>query len=245
MDKLDFTGKNVLVVGGTSGIGNGIAQKFRSHGAAVHVWGTRESLSDYDDERCDYEGLHYQQVNVAQNDEIESVTIPFNRLDTLVLSHGSMDDKPYDIDCFKRILDTNLTSCLACCNRFEKMLKASKGSVVLLNSTSSLQAVTMSPAYCTSKYALTGLTKVLARAWAPTQVRVNGIGPGVILTRMADSFASNQQFMDSVISKQPFGRLGTVDEIADTALFLASPMASYITGQTIYVDGGHTLEDIL
>jgi 3-oxoacyl-[acyl-carrier protein] reductase len=245
MSELDLTGKTVLVVGGTSGLGNGIAQKFREKGAFVHVWGTRKSLSDYDDDRCDYDGLHYQQVDVSKPENIEILTPEFNSLDCLVLSQGIMDTKPYELENFQQVIDINLISFLTCCNKFENMLKASKGSVIMMNSVVSQQAITLTPGYSVAKYGMIGLTKLLAKTWGPSEVRVNGLAPGVIATRMMDGVTGNDEYYNSIVSKQPFGRLGTVDEVANVALFLASPMASYITGQTIYIDGGFTLTDIV
>src|SRR5262245_21719834 len=89
MNELDFGGKTVLVVGGSSGIGNGIAQAFRAHGATVHVCGTRAKASDYrKDDGSDLDGLHYTQLDVSSSAAIEAARFPFERLDALVLSQG-------------------------------------------------------------------------------------------------------------------------------------------------------------
>ena len=245
MSGLDFSGKNVLVVGGTSGIGNGIAQKFREHGATVTVWGTRGSLADYDDERCNYEGLHYQQVDVSRDRDVEAVAPQFDSLDCLILSQGVQDSLPWDIENFKQVMDINLHSCVSCCNKFENLLKASQGSVVLLNSVASQQAITLKPGYSVSKYGMLGLTKLYANRWAAENVRVNGVAPGVIDTRMMEEVFSHEEYRQAIISNQPFGRLGTVEEVANVVLFMASPLASYVTGQTLYIDGGYTLADIV
>lgn len=244
MSELDFTNKTVLVVGGTSGLGNGIAQKFREKGASVYVWATRPSLSDYDDDRCDYGGLHYQQVDVSSAEIVENNSPLFDTLDCLVLSQGIQDPNPWDVENYQKVMDVNLTSCVLCLKKFESMLKSSKGSVVLLNSIASQMAITVKPAYSISKYGMIGLTKVYAKHWAADQVRVNGVSPGVIDTRMMEEVFSQEEYRQAILAHQPLGRLGTVEEIANSVLFLASPMASFITGQTILVDGGHTLADI-
>jgi 3-oxoacyl-[acyl-carrier protein] reductase len=248
MNKLDYTGKTVLVVGGTSGLGNGIACAFRDHGAKVHIWGTRNSIQDYlGDEGCDYQGLHFSQVNISAKENINAYKPPFDSLDVLVLSQGdsTMTDgvSEYDWDKFTRVLNINVTSFMACSNKFKPMLAEAKGSIIMLSSMASLMAIPTAPAYCASKHAITGLCRSLALGWAREGVRVNAIGPGVVPSRMAKAITDSSEYTKAVISRNPMGRFGKVEEIADTALFLGSSMAAYITGQTIIVDGGHTLVD--
>src|SRR3546814_15732841 len=89
MRSIDFTGKTVLVVGGTSGIGNGLACGFRDQGAAAHIWGTRPSLADYDgSDGCDYAGMHFGQMDIMSRSAIDGYSPPFDALDVLVLSQG-------------------------------------------------------------------------------------------------------------------------------------------------------------
>jgi 3-oxoacyl-[acyl-carrier protein] reductase len=245
MNELDFTGKTVLVVGGTSGLGNGVAKKFKAQGATVEIWGTRPSLEDYTDARCDYQGYRYQQVDVTDTAQIAAAAARFTKLDTLILSQGVLLPNEYEIETFRHVVDVNLISVMACCMTFEALLKASQGSIVMMNSVAAFQAITISPAYIAAKNGLIGITRVLAKGWGPAQVRVNGIACGVIITRMMDGVAATPAYHDAIVAKQPLGRLGEVEEIANITLFLASPLASYITGQTIVADGGYTLNDIL
>lgn len=245
MNQIDFSGKTVLVVGGTSGLGNGIARKFKQQGATVEIWGTRPSLADYKDERCDYQGYRYQQVDVTNTDQIDAAAARIASLDVLVLSQGVLMENEYDIETFRKVLDVNLVSVMACCMRFEKHLKASQGSVVMLNSLAAFLAITISPAYIAAKNGMIGITRVLAKAWGPSQVRINGVASGVIITRMMDGVAATPAYHDAIVSKQPMGRLGEVEELANVVMFLASPLASYITGQTIVADGGYSLNDIV
>ena len=247
-NKLDFAGKTVLVVGGTSGLGNGIACAFRDHGATVHICGTRANINAYHDEvNCDYRELNFSQLNVATKENIASFQPPFNTLDVLILSQGDsyMTDgvSEYEWEKFTKIMNVNVTSVMACSLKFKPMLIASKGCVIMLSSMASAMGIPSAPAYCASKHALTGLCRSLALGWAAEGVRVNAIGPGVTPSRMAKAVTDSPEFTQAVINNNPMGRLGTVEEIADTALFLASPMAGYITGQTLLVDGGHTLKD--
>src|SRR3546814_18076951 len=102
-------------------------------------------------------------------------------------------------------------------------------------------AIPGAPAYCASKFAVTGLCHSLARGWAAETVRVNAIGPGVIPSRAARAVTDNPKYLEAVIASHPMRRLGRADEIAAAPLFLASPMARYITGQTLTVPGAPTL----
>lgn len=243
---LDYTNKTVLVVGGTSGIGNAIACRFRDHNATVHIWGTRSSLADYADEGTDLDGMKFSQVDVADHRAVETFVAEFDALDVLVCSQGAMFNlAEYEMDNFQRVLQVNVGSLAAVSFRFKDMLVARGGSIIMISSMGSVLAVPSSPAYCSSKHAVTGLCQSLAMAWAAEGVRVNAIGPGVFPSRLAKVILENADYLNAVVSKNPMGRLGRPEEIGDAALFLGSPMASYITGHTLMVDGGHTLNDIV
>ena len=244
-NELDFTGKTVLVVGGTSGLGNGIAQKFKQKGATVEIWGTRSSLAEYDDQRCDYKDYRYQQVDVTDTKQIAKAASKFSSLDVLILSQGVLLQDEYDIENFRKVVEVDLVSVMSCCMAFENALKACGGNVVMMNSVAAFQAFSISPAYIAAKNGLIGICRVLAKKWGPDQVRVNGLACGVVVTRMMDALTSSPAHHAAILAKQPLGRLGSVEEVANVTLFMASPLASYITGQTITVDGGYTLNEII
>jgi len=244
MGILDFSGRTVLVVGGSSGIGNGIAQAFRSQGASVHVWGTRGSPDDYaGEEGCQLNGLHYEQVDVTDFSKVASCRPGFDRLDVLVLAQGTVRYKraEFQMDSFQQVLDVNLSSVMACCSRFESILADSKGSVITVSSTTAYQSAPGNPAYSASKAALLGLTRSLADAWATKGIRVNGIAPGLVDTKLTKVTTANPERLSAFLRDIPVGRVGTPSEMAGVALFLASPLASYVIGQTIVVDGGLVL----
>jgi len=241
MEALDFTGRTVLVAGGSSGIGNGIAQAFRAHGAEVHVWGTRARAEDYAAaEGSDLAGLHYARLDLADSAAIDRYEPPFSRLDVLVLAQGIVvyrqgEFKPAE---FRRVVELNLVSLMNCSARFHDMLAESKGSLIVVSSTAAFHATRGNPAYNASKTGALGLTRALAQAWAGDGIRVNGIAPGLVATKLTRVTTDHPARLAAALEQIPLGRLGTPEDMAGAALFLASPLAAYIVGQTIVVDGG-------
>ena len=243
MNELDYTGKTILVVGGTSGIGNGIAQAFRRHGATVHVWGTRTSVHDYSTSgSSDLNGLHYHQLDVSDGSNLAGYQPPFHNLQALILAQGAVqyDRREFQIETFRKVLEVNLTSVMACCLKFEKMLEQSRGSVVIIGSIAGFHATKGNPAYSASKSGVVGLTRTLGDAWAK-RIRVNSIAPGLVDTKLTAVTTRDPARREAALKKIPIGRLGTPEDMAGPALFLASDLAKYIVGQTIVVDGGRLL----
>jgi 3-oxoacyl-[acyl-carrier protein] reductase len=241
MNELDFTAKQILVVGGSSGIGNGIAQAFRTKGAHVHVCGTRASAADYSPaDGSQLEGLEYAQLDVSDPKGIENFKPSFDRLDVLVLSQGAVVYRrgEFEMAGFRSVLEVNLMSLMACAIRFHAMLAAAKGSLIIVSSTAAYHATKGNPAYNASKTGAVGLTRTLGQAWAEDGIRVNGIAPGLVDTKMTKVTTANPKRLQGTIERIPLRRLGTPADMAGAALFLASPMSSYIVGQTLVVDGG-------
>lgn len=240
MNELDFSGRSVLVVGGSSGIGNGIAQAFRAKGARVAVWGTRASAADYRKaDGSDMEGLAYAQVDVGDFDAIKRQP-DLDRLDVLVLSQGHVLYKraEFEVEGFQEVIDVNLNSLMACAAKYHAALAAAKGSLIIISSTAAFHATMGNPAYNASKAGALGLTRTLAQAWAADGIRVNGIAPGLVDTKMTKVTTANPQRLQGLLERIPLHRLGTPQDMAGVALFLASPMAAYVLGHTIPVDGG-------
>jgi 3-oxoacyl-[acyl-carrier protein] reductase len=243
-DDTDFTDRNVLVVGGSSGIGNGIAHGFRERGAAVHVWGTRASAADYTgSEGSDLAGLGYDCVDVGDPDAIEAAPAPFPTLDVLVLCQGTVIYRRGEFERagWDRVMAVNLDSLMHCGRRFHDALAASRGSLIIVSSVSGLSANVGNPAYAASKAGAISLTKTLGQAWARDGIRVNGLAPGLVDTKLTKVTTANPQRREGALAAIPQGRMGTPADMAWAALFLASPLAAYVTGHTLIVDGGLSL----
>ncbi len=244
MNEIDFSNKTVLAVGGSSGIGNGIARVFRAHGATVFVCGTRPSAEDYaGEESSDLSGLNYFLLDVADDKKVESFQPPFDKLDVLVLSQGTVMYKraEFQMENFRRVLDVNLMSVMSCCVKFHDMLAATKGSIIIIGSGASFHAVFGNPAYSASKGGLLTLTKTLGEAWATDGIRVNGIAPGLIDTKLTKVTRDHPRRYEDSLAQIPLRRWGTPEDMGGVALFLASPLAAYVTGQMIVADGGMSL----
>jgi 3-oxoacyl-[acyl-carrier protein] reductase len=241
VSELDFGGKTVLVIGGSSGIGNGIARAFHRKGANVHVYGTRASAADYNSEEgSDLTDLHYARLDVSNSAEIEALEPAFETLDILVLAQGTVLYKraEFAMEGFRQVMEVNLMSLMACGIKFHPMLKASAGSFIIVSSTAAFHSTKGNPSYNASKTGAVGLVRTLGEAWAEDGIRVNGIAPGLVDTKLTRVTTNNPKRLDAAIANIPLRRLGTPADMAGAALFLASPLASYIVGQSIIVDGG-------
>jgi 3-oxoacyl-[acyl-carrier protein] reductase len=240
----DFTGKRVLVVGGSSGIGNGIAHAFRTRGASVHVWGTRATAADYaGNEGSDLAGLGYTCVDVSDPELIDEAPSPFEGLDVLVLCQGTVVYRrgEFERQGWDTVMAVNLDSVMDCARKFRSALAATKGSVIIVSSIAGFKANIGNPAYAASKAGAVSLTKTLGQAWAREGIRVNGLAPGLVDTKLTKVTTENPERRAGALASIPQGRLGTPDDMAGAALFLASPLASYVTGHTLVVDGGLSL----
>jgi 3-oxoacyl-[acyl-carrier protein] reductase len=241
---LDFSGRHILVVGGSSGIGNGIAQCFRAHGGTVHVWGTRPAAQDYRDvDGSDLAGLGYTAVDVGDPNAIAAAPEPFDRLDVLVLCQGTVVYRrgEFEREGWERVLAVNLHSLMHCARKFRAPLARHHGSLIIVSSTSGFQGNLGNPAYAASKAGAISLTKSLAQAWAAEGIRVNGLAPGLVDTKLTKVTTGNPTRRDAALTRIPAGRMGLPQDMAGAALFLASPLAAYVVGHTLVVDGGLTL----
>jgi 3-oxoacyl-[acyl-carrier protein] reductase len=240
---LDFTGKHVLIVGGSSGIGLACAQGFAARGAKVAVTGTRASKSAYGEGAEALEPFIFSSLNVATPGAIKAWSPPFDAIDVIVLSQGAVQyrRKEFEADAFRQVVEVNLNSLMACAQRLAPALEARGGNLIIISSVGGLRAARGNPAYSASKAGAIHLTRTLGDAWASRGIRVNGIAPGLIATKMTEVTTSDPTRLNERLKGIPLKRLGRPEEIAGVAMFLASPLAGYIIGETIVVDGGRTL----
>lgn len=241
----DFSGASVLVTGATSGIGYEIATAFGAAGAAVIACGTRPSASEYD---VDLSAFTYRQCRLTEHSDVDSVLDGFEGLDVLVNNAGANlpgGRDEYDPDVFAETIAINLIGMQRLTTRCRPLLSASamKGgsSIVSIASMAAMFGVPMVPGYSAAKAGLVGLTRALAVAWAAEGIRVNAIAPGVVETSMTAPMMDFPSLTDPLRARTPMGRFATPNEIAPTALFLASSAAAYVTGQTWCVDGGFSI----
>lgn len=244
MISLDFTDKQVLVVGGSSGIGNATARAFMAAGAKVHVTGTRASPEDYGPDLAEtFAGVAYSRLDATEPGAVAAWSPDLDTLDVLVLSQGAVEyrRKEFEPETFRRVLDVNLSSVMDCAVKFRPLLAASGGSMITVSSVGGRRATQGNPAYAASKAGLIHLTRTLAVAWSGEGIRVNGVAPGLVATKMTAATTDNPERLAKRLEGIPLKRLGQPEEIANIVLFLASPLASYVVGETIVADGGRTL----
>lgn len=240
-------GKVAVVTGGTRGIGYAIVKKFLENGASVVLWGSRQETVDRALERLRQDNPDWQVTGMAPDLEsyeevaraLDSVKKKYGKIDIMVNNAGiSARDSLYDYnpEDFDRIMDLNVNSVFRCSKAAAAIMREHGGGVIL--NTSSMVSFYGQPAgsgYPASKFALNGLTKSLARELGRDHIRVNAVAPGVTRTDMME--AVPQEVIEPIVRTIPLGRLGEAEDIANAFLFLASDMASYITGAIIPVDG--------
>lgn len=242
---IDMNGKVVIVTGGTRGIGLEIVRTFCESGATVVLFGSREEtvlkaveelknegkqVKGYFPDLSDYESV--QSV-------IEEVHNLYGHIDVLVNNAGISANKKIKettSEDFKNIMDLNVNAIFNTSKAVVSFMKENKGGVIL--NTSSMVSIYGQPSgvgYPTSKFAVNGITKSLARELAPFNIRVNAVAPGVTNTDMVAKLP--KEMIEPLIKTIPLGRIGEPKDIANAFLFLASDMASYITGVILSVDG--------
>jgi 3-oxoacyl-[acyl-carrier protein] reductase len=237
----DFTGTEVLVTGGTSGIGHATAMLFRDAGARVTVTGTKSDAAQYG---TDLSGMTYRQLMLAEPDSVGELIAATTALDVLVNNAGANFPgglNEVTAEGFDASVALNLTGPYRLTVGLRKVLADSGGAgVVNLASLSALRAVTMVPGYSAAKAGVISMTQNLAVKWASKGIRVNAVVPGVIDTPMTELAQTVPEIIDAELARIPLGRLGTPADIAATIAFLCTEQSSYTTGVCVVVDGGST-----
>lgn len=244
--KYDYKGAHVLVTGGTSGIGATAAEWYRDSGAEVTITGTRGSASEYD---ADLKGYRYLQMNVEDGASIDATAKALPKLDILINNAGmalpSIGLDEYEPEIFARAVNMLLIGAFRMARRTVDLIAESKieggGSIIGIASMSSYFGIGIVPGYGAAKTGLVGLTRTLAVQWGPRGVRVNSVAAGLTKSKMTAGTFEQEAWTKPTLDRTPIGRLGEPEDIAGAILFLTSPSASWITGQTLAVDGGFTV----
>ena len=239
----DLSGKTALVTGATGGIGAAIARLLHKQGASVAISGTRTDVLDALKAELGHR-VHVFSSNLGRPEEVEKLVpaaeAAMGSLDILVNNAGITRDglamRMKDDD-WAQVLDVNLTAAFRLARAAMRgMMKRRYGRIIGITSVVGVTGNAGQANYAASKAGMIGMTKALAQELASRNVTVNCIAPGFIATPMTDALNDKQK--EAIIAKVPAGRLGTSDDVAAVALYLASAEAAYMTGQTLHVNGG-------
>ncbi|GGC72648.1 SDR family NAD(P)-dependent oxidoreductase [Chelatococcus reniformis] len=250
----DLTGKVAIITGSSRGIGRAIAERMAEHGAKVVVSsrkaGPCEEVAKVINDRHGEERAIVAPANISEKEDlqrlVDATMAKWGRIDSLVCNAAS---NPYygpmagiKDEQFRKILDNNIVS-----NHWliamvaPQMQERKDGSITIVSSIGGLRASTVLGAYSISKAADLQLARNLAAEFGPSNVRVNCIAPGLIKTDFAKALWDDPATLERSTSTAPLRRIGTPDEIAGAAVFLASPAGSFMTGQAMVIDGGVTV----
>ncbi len=239
---MNFEGKKILVTGATGGIGGAIVKKFLSLNASV--LGTGTNLEKLNLLKNEFPSLLTEQFDISKHEKIEEfiekVFSSLGGLDILVNNAGITKDNlslRMKSEEWQKVVDINLTSTFYLCkSAIKKMLKNKFGRIINITSIVGHTGNIGQGNYSASKAGVVAMSKSLAIEYAKKNITVNCVSPGFIKTNMTDNIS--EKFKSELISRIPMNRLGTGEDISNTIAFLSSESSSYITGETIHVNGG-------
>lgn len=251
LDLFRLDGRVALITGGSKGLGRSMALALAQAGATTVV--CARGLEDCEKTATEIASLTGQEsvamrVDVTQEDSVkqlfEAVVRRFGHLDVLINNAGVNIRRPIEelsLVEFRQVQDVNVTGSWLCCRAAAPVLKRQrKGSVINLASAVSVIGLPGRSAYCSAKASVLGMTRALAMEWAPFGVRCNALCPGPFMTEMNLWLVQHPEKAQEVISQTALNRWADLHEIRGAALFLASDASSYVTGSSLFVDGGWT-----
>lgn len=245
-------GKVALVTGGSQGLGFGLAKALSEAGADLTIVARREDRLAQAASQLEKNGgrvltlaADLSEIEAAQKIVADTVAA-FGRLDVLVANAGinlrkpALEVTPDDWDTTMAInLRSVFFSCQAAARQFITQDGEARGKIITIASLTSEVALMGVSSYAASKGGIRQLTRALALEWAAYNINVNGLGPGIFRTELNDAVFRDEQRMAGINARIPYGRTGTIDDLAGAVVFLASPASDYVTGQILYVDGGY------
>ena len=248
--EISLKGKVAVVTGGTRGIGFAIVKGLVESGAKVAIWGSRQETADAAKakilEVCPGCEVMAMAPKLTDNKEVEdamdAVVENFGSLDILANNAGIAQNIPlenYTDDDLEKIIDLNIKAVFVCSKAAAHLMKCKGGSIINTSSVVSFYGQGLGSMYPASKAAVNGLTRALSRELGKEGIRVNAVAPGVTRTDMVAALPENM--VAPLLQRIPLARMGEAEDIANAVVFLASDMASYITGAVIPVDGGAIL----
>lgn len=239
----DYSAANVLVTGGSNGIGLACAQAYREAGAKVIITGRKPQASDYD---TDLTGMDYRQVDMANRDELIALAASLKALDVLVNNAGGTQGNEWEHDGFDNSVAINLGSVFHLSSACKDLLAASSfaggASIIGIASMTSYFGLSLAPAYGPAKAGLVQLMKTFAMSWGELGIRANAVAAGLTRSNLTAYVIDHMdEMMQETFARQGIKRAGDPNDIAAAVLFLSSPAASWVTGQTLPVDGGYSI----
>ena len=249
----DLTGKIAIVTGGNGGIGLGMARGLARAGASVVIAGRNNDKSAEAAREIEGLGARALAVSVDVTDKasvaamIETTLTLLGRVDILINNAGMSVRKPahlLDLDDWNTVIDTNLTSAFICSKAvYPAMKEAGGGKIINIGSMMSIFGASFAPAYAASKGGIVQFTKSIALSWAADNIQANAILPGWIDTAL--TVRAREQvpgLNETVLNRTPAKRWGSIDDLAGAAVFLASSASDFVTGTSIPVDGGYSVQ---
>ncbi|KAJ9545739.1 hypothetical protein OSB04_025446 [Centaurea solstitialis] len=247
-----LAGMTALVTGGTRGIGYAVVEELAELGAAIHTCSRNEPelnqrLQEWSGKGFTVTGSVCDLTSRPQRQQLlEKAASVFNgKLNILINNVGTNIRKPtteYTAEEYSALMATNLEASYHMCQLAHPLLKASGvGSIVFISSVAGSIHITSGSIYGATKGAINQLTKNLACEWAKDNIRTNSVAPWYTRTSLVEHLLSNEEFLGRVVSRTPMRRVGEANEVSSLVAFLCLPAASYITGQTIAVDGGFSV----